>query len=267
MRSWTICFAAVVSLLFTGEFKMLLAAEASEPLVLTVTTVALDGKARNEFAAKEPIWVRVSLENVSDRKVSGWCSGEKGYGVEIEPNKDSKDRTHAVDGDRQGVVSNKVFRPMNLEPKAKFTFDVLLADWLNVTGEGAVNLQATLGLMDEKWHPIQVRTAFSFTLKGQLDKKGLDALLKSVQVLYSSDAVADRIRAVDSVRAIRVPDLLPLLAKAIADKDEILQYHAVQSLLVLPYPEVIPILKKALESTDPAVRAVAKNELDRREKH
>ena len=53
MRSWTICFAAVVSLLFTGEFKMLLAAEASEPLVLTVTTVALDGKARNEFAAKE----------------------------------------------------------------------------------------------------------------------------------------------------------------------------------------------------------------------
>jgi len=242
---------------------MLLASEAIGPLVLSATTVALDSKARNEFAAKEPIWVRFTLENTGDSKVTVWLYGMGEYGVHIEAAKDSKSKVRTIE---RLELPDIMFIPKTFEPKEKMTFDVLLVDFIDFTGEGAVNLQATLGL-DAELRPIhQVKTAFSFTLKGQLDKKRLDVLLKSVEALYDSDSKADRYRAVDSARAIRVPEVLPLLAKAIVDKDEILQSHAVQSLAVLPYPEVIPILEKALESTDPAVRGAANYELVRRKK-
>jgi len=42
MRSWTICFAAIVLLLFTGEFKVLLAADAAAPAALVFSEMTID---------------------------------------------------------------------------------------------------------------------------------------------------------------------------------------------------------------------------------
>ncbi|GAH83393.1 unnamed protein product, partial [marine sediment metagenome] len=82
MRYGTVCIMALLSFLSIGECKMLLASEATGPLVLSATTVGLDGKSRNEFAAKEPIWVRLSLENTGGNKVTVWLNGMGEYGIQ-----------------------------------------------------------------------------------------------------------------------------------------------------------------------------------------
>ena len=255
----------VVCLLVSGQCGLIFAAEPSGPMVLSATAVGLDNRDCKEFALREPIWVRFTLKNPSEIKARVILRGEKGYGVQIEPaTKDANIKSRTVG---KSPFPEVTFLPMDFEPKAKFTFDVLLEDWVDINGEGDVKLEAKLPLLDEGLRPIQdLKTEFSITIKGQLDKKSLDALLKSVEVFYSSDAVDDRLRAVDSVRAIRVPEVLPLLTKAIADKDDEVQSRAVQSLSVLPYPEVIPILKKAADSRYELVKLAAQVELDRREK-
>ncbi|GAH51014.1 unnamed protein product, partial [marine sediment metagenome] len=79
-------------------------------------------------------------------------------------------------------------------------------------------------------------------------------------------AIQSRLKAIQSVRAIRVVETLPLLAKAVEDKVEEVQFEAVRSLSVLPYPDVTPILKKAADSRYELVKLAAQVELDRREK-
>jgi hypothetical protein len=246
----------------------MLASEPAGPIVLSATTVGLDNKDCKQFALREPIWVRFTIENSSDKKVTVILLGETGYGVQIElVGRDANIKSSDV---QKPMYLQYISVPMKFEPKAKRTFDVLLADWVDINGEGAVRLKATLGFSPEGVPPRpteEVKTEFSITIKGQLDKKGLDALMKRVEALYSSKADAlDRFRALDSLRAIRAPEVLPLLAKAVADKSETTLEIAVHSLSVLPYPEVIPLLRKAAESRFAAVKAAAQAELDRREK-
>ncbi|HUU32398.1 MAG TPA: HEAT repeat domain-containing protein, partial [Phycisphaerae bacterium] len=64
-----------------------------------------------------------------------------------------------------------------------------------------------------------------------------------------------------------VVETVPLLAKAVSDKVEEVQFQAVRSLAVLPYPEVIPLLKQAADSPYASVKRAAQVELERREKH
>jgi len=278
MKSLTIYVATIVAILATGGFTMIHASDVSGPIpiVFSAATIDLDGKSRNEFAAKEPVWVRFSLENASDSKVTLWGRADRAAGVVITVEGDPNHKARALS---RPVKLVEVHTRMVFQPRGRITFDILLADWIDITGEGTVNLQATyiagerpedlnaaLGLK-VKGQPLRLETKFSVTLKGQLDKKGLDALLKSVQTLYDSDAVADRLRAVDSVRAIRIAEVVPLLAKAVEDKVEEVQFEAVQSLAVLPYPEVIPVLKKAADSPYASVKRAAQVELERREKH
>lgn len=256
-----------VCLLVSGQCGLVSAAEPGSPIVLSATTVGLDNKDCKKVALGEPIWVRFTLENSSATKATAILSGEAGYGIQIEPvTKDANVKSRAVE---KSTHLQYVSLHMDFEPKAKRTFEVLLADWIDINGEGAVTLKATLRLSPEGMpsHPtLEVKTEFSITIKGQLDKKSLDALIKRVEALYSSGEGLDRYRAVDSVRAIRAPEVLPLLAKAVANKGESMQSLAVRSLSVLPYPEVIPLLKKAAESRFAVVKAAAQRELDRREK-
>ena len=278
MKSLTICVATIVSVLTTGGFTMIHASDVSGPIpiVFSAATIGLDGKSRNEFAVKEPIWVRFSLENVSDSKVTLLGFADRAAGVVITVEGDSSRRARALS--RPEVSEDQWFTQMVFQPRGRITFDILLADWVDIAGEGTVDLQATYIAGERSddldaamgarvnGQPLRLKKKFSVTLKGQIEGKGLEALLKSLQVLYSSDAVADRIRAVDSVRAIRVPEVLPLLAKAITDKVEEVQFQAVRALSVLPYPEVTPILKKAADSRYESVKRAAQVELDRRDK-
>jgi hypothetical protein len=256
----------LLCLLVSGQCGLIFAAEPGGRIVLSATTVDLDDKDCKEFALREPIWVRFTMENSSDVKATAALPGEPGYGVQIEPvTKDANLKSRAVE---KREFTERIIRTRHFEPKAKETFEVLLADWVDINGEGTFKLEAKLRLLDEKGRPAQeLKTEFSITIKGQLDKKGLDALMKRLEALYSSKRDAlDRYRALDSVRAIRAPEVLPFLAKAVAEKSEITQGLAVQALSVLPYPEVIPLLKKAAESRFATVREAAQAELDRREK-
>jgi len=298
MKTLTICVATIVSVLATGGITMIRASDVSGPLpiVFSAATIGLDGKSRNEFAVKEPIWVRFSLENVSDGKVTLWGFADRADGVVITVEGDSSRRARALS---RGIVIDQCYSPMVFQPRERITFDILLADWVDIAGEGTVDLQATydagfpvgkfpvgkgseefttrLRAMGVDERPLRRKTNFSVTLKGQIEGKGLEALLKDLQTLYASDssvvstadrlkAIQSRLKAIQSVRAIRVVETLPLLAKAVEDKVEEVQFEAVRSLSVLPYPDVTPILKKAADSRYELVKLAAQVELDRREK-
>lgn len=251
----------LIALIVIGRIQVEGFSAQNKQLALSVISVTDMDKNKAEFAVGEPIWVMVSLVNRGNRDITVWFNGDRNKGISLETELGFKDKVQVL---TRSVPLEISFRKVLIKAGEQMTFDLLLDDFLQVTGVGDIRFNATMQLKDMNREPLTLKTVFSIKFTRKLNTKEIREMIKRLELQFGSESSADRLRATRSMQAIHTVGAVSFLSKAIVDKDESVQLAAVRALSSLKFHEATIALEKALSSSKDSVKRAAKLELDRR---
>jgi len=232
---------------------------------LSAYLVDWDDREITTFVDGQPVWMCFTFNNVSDSYLTVHLPGlvKKGMGMSIAPTAESMGRIHVLPiQDPCLDVHSNIF---GLEPGRRMAVNLLLADFIETTGDGRCDIRATFVAVTAQYDGVcKLSVLLPMSRRGTLQPKGLAEVTRRLNTLYESGDLHDRCAAVEAIRAVRAAETMPLLEKALSDRAEPVRVAAMRTLSALSSPEATRVLRKAAESKDDWIRQEAKAELARR---
>jgi hypothetical protein len=223
-------------------------------LALDVQSEDAWGKAKDEFAINETAWLTYVVRNTSPTPVTLYVDQGQDGGAECRVTEGHERAASVVrrEGDMDQSFMTDVARPGQRLTLAK----VPLSDFLRVIATGSLPLDCSIELLDEHEKPVSLKASVRVKFNTRLDDAATEDLVGRLRKAYDSGDEATRTRMVRSALCLPSPATFRLLARAISDKSDYVQFSAldVLSRINAPKEQTLPLIREAAKSDRESVR-------------